>query len=226
MAMIETGIPLTARIDFRDARLPIVPRGGNVVLLSTVGFQDFLFEDLVTKKRSTKVSYLLPYPYSVSYSVATNQVCHPLRYITSDGSTAAFRIVMPSENIAYIDTYQTGGAEYYIGGTNYSHRIYFYLASLQIDTAEKVTKYDDERGTIIPLSATNYTTYTLQTMNTDAYTLSRLMKISNNDHITLNYIDANGNSQSVNLIRTTEAPSIERYPKMSSGSFSCKFVKI
>ena len=224
MAMIETGIPLTARTDFRDAQLPIVPRGGQARILSTVQFNSFTLVNDKTQAAAAPQS-ILP-NYSLWVTIQATVPCNPFHIWTDQGKTASFQVVMPSENIAYVDTYQTGGAEYYIGGTNYSHRIYFYLASLQIDTAEKVTKYDDERGTIIPLSATNYTTYTLRTMNTDAFTLEKLMKISNNDHITLNYIDADGNSQSVNLIRTSEVPTIERYPKMSSGSFSCKFVKI
>lgn len=223
MALIETGIPLTARTDFRDARLPIVPRGGQARLLATTNFTNYSIYYTKTHLMTSQVN-VFPMP-RLWYSVSAPTPCQPIQLWTNNGKTASFQVVMPSENIAYIDTYMTGGADYNIGGTDYAHRIYFYLASLQIDTAEKVTKYDDERGTIIPLSATNYTTYTLQTMNTDAFTLEKLMKISNNDHITLHYTDANGNSQSVNLIRTTEAPSIERYPKMSSGSFSCKFVK-
>lgn len=223
MAMIETGIPLTSRTDYRDARLPIVPRGGDVVLLSTTNFTYYSY--FFVKSQHAEPSYVVPMTKNLVATIPNDMACQPIRLMTNNGDTADFQVVMPSENIAYIDTYQTGGADYNVGGTDYAHRLYFYMASLQIDTAEKVTKYDDERGTVIPLSATNYTTYTLQTMNTDAYTLERLMKISNNDHITLNYIDANGNSQSVNLIRTSEAPTIERYPKMSSGSFSCKFVK-
>lgn len=223
MALIETGIPLTARTDYRDARLPIVPRGGTTQLLSQTNFSYYSIYYPKTHLQTANI-YVLTAPY-LSFPVPSNQQCQPIRLKTNNGDTADFQVVMPSENIAYIDTYQTGGADYNVGGTDYAHRIYFYLASLQIDTAEKVTKYDDERGTVIPLSATNFTTYTLQTINTDAFTLEKLMKISNNDHITLHYTDANGNSQSVNLIRTTEAPSIERYPKMSSGSFSCKFVK-
>ena len=229
MALIETGIPLSAPIDYRDARLPIVPRGGDILLLSDIGFREYALRNTKTRAIGATTTIPTPYPYNISIPVAANTPCNPFRVSANIGikvSTADFQVVLPSENIAYIDTYMTGGADYNVGGTDYPHRIYFYMASLQIDTAEKVTKYDDERGTIIPLSATNYKTYTLQTMNTDAFTLAKLMKICNNDHIKLNYIDADGNSQSVDLVRGIEAPTIERYPKMSSGSFSCKFVKI
>ena len=226
MALIETGIPLTARTDYRDARLPIVPRGGKVTIMDNVGVRRYRLKNLRTQAYGLGYNLTPPYPFYYEIFIGTYESCDPfLVNVNMSEDTSAFQVVMQSANIAYIDTYQTGGAEYNVGGTDYAHRLYFYMASLQIDTAEKVTKYDDERGTIIPLSATNYTTYTLQTMNTDAYTLERLMKISNNDHITLNYIDADGSAQSVNLIRTSEAPAIERYPKMSSGSFSCKFVK-
>ena len=226
MALIETGIPLTARTDYRDARLPIVPRGGKVTIMDNVGVRRYRLKNLRTQAYGLGYYLTPPYPFYYEIFIGTYESCDPfLVNVNMSEDTSAFQVVMPSVNIAYIDTYMTGDSAYIVGGNTYAHRLYFYLASLQIDTAENVTKYDDGRGTIIPLSATNYTTYSLQTMNTDAFTLEKLMKISNNDHITLNYIDADGSVQSVNLIRTSEAPTIERYPKMSSGSFSCKFVK-
>ena len=214
-----------------ESLYPIVPLKFNNASTTT----PILATDTITRLRLMRAKTQYPPSQAITPSV---KVDIPTTAFTACGLWVAiaelngiwskslpFQVVMPSNDIAYIDTYMTGGADYVVGGNTYPHRIFFRIANLQIDTAEKVAKYDDERGTIIPLSATNFTTYTLQTMNTDAFTLEKLMKISNNDHITLNYIDADGNSQSANLIRTPEAPTIERYPKMSSGSFSCKFVK-
>ena len=214
-----------------ESLFPIVPQKYNNAAIST----PILAEDTITRVKLANMRTRHAYSLVVSPAVkidissASPNACGLWLVLGElNGvwyNSIPFQVVMPSNDIAYIDTYMTGGADYVVGGNTYPHRIFFRLANLQIDTAEKVTKYDDERGTIIPLSATNYTTYSLQTMNTDAYTLAKLMKISNNDHITLNYIDADSYPQSVNLIRTSEAPTIERYPKMSSGSFSCKFVK-
>ena len=230
MSFINTGVNWSARSEFLNGIFPILPKkfNGNAINMPILSTSTITAVSVQNTKRKDKWAAITLPSYRVNVSSSLFNSCGLWQIVANDGTekvSQPFNVVLEDARIAYIDTYMTGGADYNIGGTDYPHRIYFYMANLQIVPAEKVTKYDDERGTIIPLSATNYTTYTLQTINTDAFTLEKLMKISNNDHITLNYIDANGNSQSVNLIRTSEAPTIERYPKMSSGSFSCKFVK-
>lgn len=231
MAAINTGVCFSpTNYQFKDGDYPIFPKALpyspyaiSLRILATTNFAVWQIYNEKTGAKSPLTSVASP---SVNIPNTAFNCCGIFRVSTNQGVSQPFQVVMPDDNIAWIDTYMSGDAEYVVGGVTYAHRYFFRMANLQIDTAEKVTKYDDERGTVIPLSATNYTTYMLQTVNTDAYTLERLMKISNNDHITLYYFDKPTHAyRSVNLIRGVESPSIERYANRSSGSFSCKFVK-
>ena len=281
MALIETGIPLTARTDYRDARLPIVPRGGTTQLLSQTNFSYYSIYYPKTHLQTANI-YVLTAPY-LSFPVPSNQQCQPIRLKTNNGDTADFQVVMPSENIAYIDTYMTGGAEYNVGGTDYPHRIYFYIPTTTtglfyltfditgvgsfrtinyrvlpkiaepknliwieaVDTTyynystpisvlfdaptryfsqeNKVVKYDDERGTIIPLRQDVFDTFSFESapMNGD---IARLLQtISEWDKVAV-YFKEKGVWQSVNCVKSAEAFSVSRFPNTFGCKVSGKFV--
>lgn len=110
--------------------------------------------------------------------------------------------------------------------SSYPLVVYFKANTRKIEQQNVVVKYDDEVGTIIPLSQKQYDvlTFTTQPMNSDYARL--LLDIAEWDNVTFQYWDSTNNawSTAVNVAKKAESWQKTTYPNTLGTSIQGSFV--
>ena len=134
-----------------------------------------------------------------------------------------FFVVKPSDDIVHIRTTNTNDSRYRSHGYQEFYSHYAYLKNWREEVAEKVVKYDNEEGVIVPLVGKTYNTYNFSTYATAPHTLRALKYISNNDFIKIGIHKGNITNY-YEVVKTTEEASVTYYERSNDGEFSCNFV--
>lgn len=110
--------------------------------------------------------------------------------------------------------------------SSYPLVVYFKAFQRKIEQQNVVVKYDDEVGTIIPLSQKQFDvlTFTTQPMNADYARL--LLDIAEWDNVTFQYWDTKNNawSTALNVVKKAEAWQKTTYPKTLGTTIQGSFV--
>ena len=114
-----------------------------------------------------------------------------------------FFVVKPSDDIVHIRTTNTNDSRYRSHGYQEYYSHYAYMKNWREEIAEKVVKYDNEEGVIVPLVGKTYNTYNFSTYATAPHTLRALKYISNNDFIKIGIHKGNVTNY-YEVVKTTE----------------------
>lgn len=217
---------------FVDGGLPIVPLNRNVLIRWEEGDEHIQTIHLVNEKSKVKTSLTLIPVNNDAYLIKFQNVpCGIYRLQVNDGYLTGrkilslpFRIVRNSKGIVQIRTTNFNDDRYSRNNLQEYNYYYAYLANWVERTKENVTKYDNERGNVIPLVSHAYNTYDLQTTATAQHTINLLNEISNNDFINVSFLNRQGERQYFEVKRTSEAPSNTNYNRTNQGTFAATFV--
>ena len=217
---------------FIDGGLPIVPLNCNVLIRWESGDEHIQTIHLINEKSKLKTSLTLtPVNNDAYYVKFTNVPCGIYRLQVNDGyltgrkiKSLPFRIVRNSKGIVQIRTTNFNDDRYRRNNIQEYNYYYAYLSNWCERTKEKVTKYDNERGNVIPLVSHAFNTYDLQTTATAQHTINLLNEISNNDFINISFLNRQGERQYFEVKRTNDAPSNTNYNRTNQGTFAATFV--
>lgn len=110
--------------------------------------------------------------------------------------------------------------------SSYPIVVFFKAFQRKIEQQNVVVKYDDEVGTIIPLSQKQFDvlTFTTQPMNSDYARL--LLDVAEWDNVTFQYWDAKNNawSTSLNVVKKAESWQKTTYPKTLGTTIQGSFI--
>ena len=139
--------------------------------------------------------------------------------------TLNFRVeppIYPMESWCKISAYDSTRYNY----SSYPLVVYFKADTRKIEQQNVVIKYDDEVGTIIPLSQKQFDvlTFTTQPMNSDYARL--LLDIAEWDNVTFQHWDTNSTnwSSALNVVKKAEAWNKTTYPKTLGTTIQGSFV--
>lgn len=223
---------------YKDGGMPIVPINGYLTIKEVKGVTRINTIHVINEK--TKVvtqiigvgNFRVISPCCVRIRILSTLPCGVYRmYVNMNDAnplnkilSLPFQITCHAKGLVTIRTTNHNDIRYRTRSTQEYFYYYAYLANWREQMNEKVTKYDNGQGEVVPLVNHHFKTYQFSTYATDQHTLMMLGKICNNDFINISFDNTEGVRTYYEVVRTPDAPTYGTYDRTNAGTFACSFV--